>query len=1294
MASSSSGLRIPSSLYRHQGTGRSARPFSLLFSSVEVLTSQMGEETSRVNGLASGLTSGLAVLLNGADKNPQKNRLVSCHDDLGHQSLERTLENIFDLPFKSIGPLNCSIDTSVARSIINKHFFKYHVHSAVSTQNRDGISMVGDNSCSGVTVDESSISGDLRIIKPPSLVKSLAIFSSVRANACVWKGKWMYEVILETAGIQQLGWATLSCPFTDRMGVGDAEDSYAYDGKRVKKWNEEEGSYGQPWVPGDVIGCCLDLDNDIILFYRNGISLGVAFLGLRKMGPGLGYFPAVSLSHGEKCDLNFGGRPFKFPIEGFLPLQDPPPGYGLASQLLQCMSRLLEVQPQTERAELTSVEKFRRLKRFVPVEDIFQPIANAICEEFFSILDKEVECTEYVYGVQAPHDHKSLDKVLDIFLKFKRSVPLFQHLLGALSCYCKTASLVLTECPYSGSYPYLALVCYILRREDMMVLWWRSSEFEFLFEGFLSRKSPNKYDLQLMLPSVWWPNSYEDMSQESSMLLITTALSGAIDKIEEKHRDLCCLVIQFLPPATPHQLPGAVFRTFLQNLLLKNREDRNVSSPGVLSNPVLVSLYTVILYFLSEGFPNGLSKTWGVDANNNIGFLHRGGQQSFPVGLFLKNDPLRDDIARLGGSFSHLSRSHQTQDQDIEVISWEEGCMDDKDTRVTHCTRQKPCCCSSYDIDVSRFYCDPIRFSSRASRGQNTPIPERSAHVSTEYSDGSLSDEISDKPSSSDHSHSQFEFRPVQHTRIVPRDYNFSSAILREEELLDAMLLLYHMGLAPNYKQASYYMAHQSQSISLLEEVDKQLRERSCSEQQKRLKEARNIYREEVIDCVRQCTWYRISLFSRWKQRGMYAACMWTVHLLLVLSKEDDLFSFVPEFYLEALVDCFHVLRKSDPPFVPSAIFIKQGLSSFITFVVTHFNDLRITSADQRDLLLQSISVLVQYKEHLAAFEMNEAASRRMPKALLSAFDNRTCISVTNIIVRLCKGSGFGSSKRGESSSSSVLFPRLLRDACMEDQELFSSFLNQLFNTLSWAMTEFSALEFQQRKCCVVFDLSCNLARILEFYTREIPQAFVLGTDMNLRRLTELVVFILNQMTSTTDSDFFDLSIRRQGHSLEKVNRGMILAPLVGIVVNLLDARAASDGSQQNDVVGLFASMYCPDTVCGFQCMLEYNWADSCKGNVHVVKLRQLEEFLSLLIIQLASSEPESSGARGLEQEADSEEDRTCCICYASDADAQFMPCLHKSCYGCITRHLLNGKRCFFCNATVLGVTKLSQETA
>jgi hypothetical protein len=57
--------------------------------------------------------------------------------------------------------------------------------------------------------------------------------------------------------------------------------------------------------------------------------------------------------------------------------------------------------------------------------------------------------------------------------------------------------------------------------------------------------------------------------------------------------------------------------------------------------------------------------------------------------------------------------------------------------------------------------------------------------------------------------------------------------------------------------QASFYMQHQMQSIAQLDETDRQIRgEKMSSEYLKRLKEARSVYREDLIDCVRQCTWY------------------------------------------------------------------------------------------------------------------------------------------------------------------------------------------------------------------------------------------------------------------------------------------------------------------------------------------------------------------------------------------------------------------------------------------------------
>lgn len=166
-------------------------------------------------------------------------------------------------------------------------------------------------------------------------------------------------------------------------------------------------------------------------------------------------------------------------------------------------------------------------------------------------------------------------------------------------------------------------------------------------------------------------------------------------------------------------------------------------------------------------------------------------------------------------------------------------------------------------------------------------------------------------------------------------------------------------------------------------------------------------------------------------------------------------------------------------------------------------------------------------------------------------------------------------------------------------------------------------LEFQQRKCCVIFDLSCSLAKVLEFFTREIPRAFLSGADTNLQRLTEVIVFVLSNISSAADAEFFDLwvatsepnslfyfcclfpyqvyclseylfrvsnntscpycrSLRRNSQSLEKVNRGMILSPLVRTIMNLLEASLGMDYHERNDIARVLASMD-----FGIQCLLD-----------------------------------------------------------------------------------------------------------
>ncbi|KAJ2464886.1 hypothetical protein EV174_006742, partial [Coemansia sp. RSA 2320] len=125
-------------------------------------------------------------------------------------------------------------------------------------------------------------------------------------------GVYRFQVQLLTSGLLQIGWCTDRCSFYPESGegVGDDFESVAYDGYRQRKWHgtAEEKAYGEKWRAGDVIAAELDLDNDRVVFYRNGVSLGLAFgtndqgtieggeCGFKGLARDRTWYPAFSLA--------------------------------------------------------------------------------------------------------------------------------------------------------------------------------------------------------------------------------------------------------------------------------------------------------------------------------------------------------------------------------------------------------------------------------------------------------------------------------------------------------------------------------------------------------------------------------------------------------------------------------------------------------------------------------------------------------------------------------------------------------------------------------------------------------------------------------------------------------------------------------------------------------------------------------------------------------------------------------------------------------------------------------------
>ena len=137
----------------------------------------------------------------------------------------------------------------------------------------------------------------------------------------VFDGKWYFELKVHTAGCVQVGWVDSAYDGGADIGegVGDDIHSWAFDGWRMFLWHESSSEWGAKWAPGDIVGCAIDLTNQSMSFYLNGlgkeIDMGLAFTNLDYSG---GLYPCASFNRGEVIQFNFGSTPFAF---------SPPPGH-------------------------------------------------------------------------------------------------------------------------------------------------------------------------------------------------------------------------------------------------------------------------------------------------------------------------------------------------------------------------------------------------------------------------------------------------------------------------------------------------------------------------------------------------------------------------------------------------------------------------------------------------------------------------------------------------------------------------------------------------------------------------------------------------------------------------------------------------------------------------------------------------------------------------------------------------------------------------------------------------------
>ncbi|XP_025107715.1 E3 ubiquitin-protein ligase RNF123-like isoform X1 [Pomacea canaliculata] len=1141
-----------------------------------------------------------------------------------------------------------------------------HVSSNISSRssNEEDSGRIGPPD---VILDILSNVGTL-IVEPDRLgVASHSNFSTVRANCCVYRGKWIYEIMLGSKGVMQLGWCTLNCRFSQEEGVGDTPDSYAYDGTRLRKWNVKTFKYGEAWLSGDVISCAIDLDNGTVEFFRNGHSMGIAFSNV-KTGPGYAYFPAASLSMGENIHVNFGATPLRFPVPGYKPLQEPRWGeIRQAQALLRYLERLVSIlldddkvagfDARIAKADITQLplaeQRTRISTAFLIAAHVFDKL-GPLLKNLYIVEACLLPTLLQLSGGGVWHQSKpALLKMLDLFWALLQDFEVRQ-------CMESLAAVLLASYRYTPVLPdfknakkFLALTVCILRHQRTRRYLLSSVLFDKLkFPVFMHIKPPDDSGLQDLIPEVWWPTSVKD-DTENMLPDSTESLErkrkyiSSCEKLRCTVEELEKMQVEMLKLLLLHNdvMEGKTSRDcFLEKFHILLKESSGITwvfHSHTCPLPVLLCFFHRLL--------QAVRFYWDMFQSEDPERFTFSGDAFVPIHMFWSDNRDAGEFQRCGGLMSHLNRTLGTE------VNRAQGFEVRDDGKVVKMERK----------------------SARDAVG-NEDYPAR------------------EMPS--------------------------GNSIM---ELLDGLVLLYH---AAAHKQlAKMWSLQDTMQDFVLALQDTKEKLRKCPKEliavREDLERACQVFTEKVTELSRHMGWVISVVYSQSKQRDVEWLLRVVLRTLERASCYRQLFQYVPEYYIESCFSAFNALRSFFHPTQPFTELpnVEHLLQQYATFLVDHFGDTRIVSNDLRDKLVQALACFTCFRDTLTVLEtlpMNKRLS--MVQTLLAPYENRSWAHTNWILVRIWKGCGFANRYRYlpnlipskvqptdfsfvslQEPCPSRVFQSLLAKTLLDNETLSTAFLDSLMNQLNWSFSEFVGMmqEIQQMSsrsdnlllegrqvkiCAACFEISACLLRVLEMVATVAPQLFTdwsrPSAELFLKRIMQLLSQIVMRVTMPDGA--FETLVSLPIPGLDCVTYFPILTVTVGILVQLIVRCGGS--SQEKAVRALLTDTgFQPsalDFVLGNASSQQKSDKKFSFRNYAEVNTEEIQD-VELLISHLSNQQKLLSA-----QTQETDEENLCTICYANPQTAIFVPCHHRSCRTCITQQLLSKRECFFCKATIVAV--------
>ncbi|XP_039414854.1 E3 ubiquitin-protein ligase RNF123 isoform X2 [Corvus cornix cornix] len=1024
-------------------------------------------------------------------------------------------------------------------------------------------------------------------------------FGSIRATTCVYKGKWIYEVLISSQGLMQIGWCTLNCRFNQEEGVGDTPDSYAYDGNRVRKWNVTTTNYGKSWAAGDIVSCLIDLDEGTIAFCLNGISLGTAFDNITR-GAGMAYFPAISLSFKESVAFNFGSRPLRYPVEGYRPLQDPPVADLVkARKLLGYLKNVIHIGIDVTEGKL--VEKDTSMWQLqgeptmlITLAHIFNYFSPLMCKVY---LVEDVLMTFLLSILErggAVESHPLIQQLLDLMWllmeEYEVHECLKQLLMSLLRAY-RFSPII----PDLGlQIHYLRLTIAVLKHEKSRKYLLSNVLFDVLRSVvFFYIKSPLRVEeagLQELIPTTWWPNRFTKEGKESKEVkeesaeerLRRRAYERGCQRLKKRIEVVEGLQVQILKLLLNNKDRGGgeasryIFLNKFRKFLQENASNRG--NLTVLCPPEYMVCFLHRLIAALRFFWDGHKAKTPAALSSEEAYV--------PPQLFYNGKVDYFDLQRLGGLLSHLKKTLKDDlaakanilidPAELQAVTMDD-LDEDEESATSAAQSQRP----SAALAIGGALARPAWLSSPTLGRANQFLSTAAVSLMNPRRPLGTLEKIK-----------VLTLRVEQRTREDIEGTHGNEGLLLgrppEEpdqpitensllEVLDGIVMMYNLSVHQQLGKMVGVSDDVNEYAMALKDTEEKIsrcpkRRRDIHEE---LLKSQKVFSEKLNHLSRRLAWINVTIYSKEKMQDIYWLLRVCIRTIEHGDRTGSLFAFMPEFYLSVAMNSYSALKNYFSPVnsMEELPGYEETLMRLAAILAKHFADSRIVGTDIRDSLMQALASYVCYPHSLRAVERIPEEQRiSMMKNLLAPYEQRPWAQTNWILVRLWRGCGFGyrytrlphllktkpedaslpSLQRDLSVASfqkpcpSTLLQRHMADLLRSDRDLAPSFLNSVLNQLNWAFSEFIGMiqEIQQA------------AERLERNFVDSRQLKVCATcfdlSVSLLRVLEMTVTLAPEIFLDWNRPSSELLLRRLAQLLNQVlNRVTAERNLFDRVVNL-----------------------------------------------------------------------------------------------------------------------------------------------